>query len=189
VLLGHGGSGHKRSERNVRLATWFAACGGIASLAIDGPLHGDRAVSGDGRLDYQNRIAGEGARNIHDRMRQDWLAALAAVDHSGWVGEPSVAFLGMSIGARYGLPVCAALASRLRCAVLGKFGLAQIDRLPRDLAANDVITAAAKSIRAPILQHVQWRAAPTRRRRVASGFSTDTAPGSADGVIRAAGRA
>jgi len=88
------------------------------------------------------------------------------------------------MGARYGLPVCGALASRLRCA-----GLAQTDRLPRDLAANDVITAAAGSIRAPILKHVQWHAAPTRRRRLASGFSTDTAPGPADGVIRAAGRA
>jgi hypothetical protein len=93
------------------------------------------------------------------------------------------------MGARYGLPVCGALASRLRCAVLGKFGLAQTDRLPRDLAANDVITAAAGSIRAPILKHVRWHAAPTRRRRLASGFSTDTAPGPADGVIRAAGRA
>ncbi len=50
---------------------------------IDGPLHGDRAVSGDGRLDYQNRIAGEGASNLHDRMRQDWLAALAAVISRG----------------------------------------------------------------------------------------------------------
>lgn len=60
------------------------------------------------------------------------------------------------MGTRYGLSVCAALASRLRCAVIGKFGLAQTDLLPHRLAANDTITSAAGSIRAPILQHVQW---------------------------------
>lgn len=156
VLLGHGGSGHKRGERHVRLATWFAAHAGIASLAIDGPFHGDRAVDGDGPLDYQNRVAQEGAADVHDRMRHDWLDMLEAVDRSGWVDGQNVAFLGMSMGTRYGLSVCASLASRLRCAVIGKFGLTQSEGLPDHLAANDIVTAAAESIRAPTLQHVQW---------------------------------
>ncbi len=128
----------------------------MASLAIDGPFHGDRAFAGDGPLDYQSRIVDEGARSIHDRMRGDWLASLAAVAQSGWIDGQNVAFLGISMGARYGLPVCAALASRLRCAVVGKFGLAQSNRLPRGLEADDTIIAAAESIRAPLLQHVQW---------------------------------
>jgi len=156
VLLGHGGGGHKRSERHVRLATWFAASAGIASLAIDGPFHGDRAVDGHGPLDYHTRVARKGAAYVHGRMRDDWLDTLAAVDRSGWVDGQNVAFLGMSMGTRYGLSVCASLASRLRCAVIGKFGLIQSDRLPHHLAANDTITAAAERIRAPVLQHVQW---------------------------------
>ncbi|TWP34554.1 dienelactone hydrolase family protein [Leekyejoonella antrihumi] len=155
VLLGHGGSGHKRSERNVRLATWFARAG-IASLSIDGPFHGDRAVGGDGPLDYQDRIVQVGARIIHDRMRQDWLGALDAAEQSGWIDGRGVAFLGMSMGARYGLPVCAALGPRLRCAVIGKFGLTQTDLLPQGLTVSDLIIEAAAAIRAPVLQHIQW---------------------------------
>jgi dienelactone hydrolase len=155
VLVGHGGSGHKRSERNMRLAARFARAG-IASLAIDGPFHGDRAIDGDGPLDYQERVVNEDARTVHDRMCQDWLGALAAAVDTGWVDGQKVAFFGLSMGARYGVLACAALSSRLRCAVLGKFGLSQTDKLPPGLAANDAIIAAAESIRAPILQHVQW---------------------------------
>jgi hypothetical protein len=129
---------------------------GIASLAIDGPFHGDRAVDGDGPLDYQKRVVREGAVDVHDRMRRDWLDTLAAVELAGWVDGQNVAFIGTSMGTRYGLPVCADLASRLRCAVIAKFGLTQTDQLPHGLAAIDTITAAAENISAPILQHVQW---------------------------------
>jgi hypothetical protein len=90
-------------------------------------------------------------------MRRDWLDTLAAVDGSGWLDGPDVAFLGMSMGARYGLPACASLAGRLRCVVMGKFGLRQAGGLPDHLAANDTIIAAAKAIRCPVLQHVQWQ--------------------------------
>lgn len=156
VLLGHGGSGHKRNERNVRLARWLATNAGIASLAIDGPFHGDRAVTGHGPDDYQHLVLREGAREVQDRMLHDWLEVLHQADGAGWVDAGRVAVIGMSMGARYGLPVCAALSGRLRCAVIGKFGLVQGRHLPAGLAVDDVIVDAASKITGPVMQHVQW---------------------------------
>jgi dienelactone hydrolase len=156
VLLGHGGGGHKRIDRHVRIGTWLATHAGIAALSIDGPFHGDRRVPGDGRLDYQARVAREGAAAVHDRMRSDWLDTLAAVAAAGWVDGGRVGYLGMSMGGRYGIPVCAALGPRLTCAVIGKFGLTQSPPLPDTLSAPEMIATAARAVRAPVLQHVQW---------------------------------
>lgn len=134
-----------------------AARAGIAALAIDGPFHGDRADAGAGPLDYQERVAVEGARTLHDRMSEDWMHVLAAAAESGWVDEQRVAFLGMFDGRPVRVAGLRCSGARLRCAVLGKFGLTQSELLPRSLAANDLIADAAESIRAPVLQHVQWQ--------------------------------
>ncbi|HTZ43327.1 MAG TPA: hypothetical protein VMB79_05640, partial [Jatrophihabitans sp.] len=72
VLLGHGGSGHKTTDRLCRLAGLLRRAG-VAALAIDGPFHGDRAGPGDAGPGYQRRVIALGADPVMDSMVADWL--------------------------------------------------------------------------------------------------------------------
>lgn len=156
MLLGHGGSGHKRSGRIAGLARWFAAYGGLASLAIDGPYHGDRVPHPMDATEYQPRVAAEGIDRVLDRMTADWCASVDALGAAGLVDPGRLAYLGLSLGARFGLPTAAALGDRLHAVVLGKFGLSQTPAMPPGLNAPARVAADARAITAPALFHLQW---------------------------------
>ena len=145
VLLGHGGASHKRSERIVGYGHWFAERG-VAAMAIDGPFHGDRAVP-----DYIEAVLARGAESVLDQIAADWLTALS---EAGLSHVRNIAYLGHSLGTRYGLPTATALGDRLRCAVLGKFGLQSA--MHPGLDAPDRVRADAARLTAPTLFHVQW---------------------------------
>ena len=155
VLLFHGGSGRKRSERHVRMGRRLALAG-LAVIAIDGPYHGDRVPAPMTPSAYQQLIVDEGVEAVTARMTADWLDTVSVLAGLGLADDAHVSVFGMSMGAWFGLPTAAALGSRLQCAVLGKFGIRQVPPLHPVLRAPGLIAAAARAVSAPVLYHVQW---------------------------------
>jgi dienelactone hydrolase len=156
VLLGHGGSGHKRSDRHVRMGRWLASTARLAVVAIDGPYHGDRVPAPLASAVYQQLIVDEGIENVTARMTEDWLETLSAIAAQDLIDDADVSVFGISMGARFGLPTAAALASRLRCAVFGKFGVRQTDLIHPGLCSPELAVTAARGVSAPVLFHMQW---------------------------------
>ncbi|MFI5733350.1 alpha/beta hydrolase family protein [Kribbella sp. NPDC051587] len=162
VLLGHGGSGHKRAARQLGLGRWFASKWDIASVAIDGPFHGDRQ--------RQDRPAAIGVDAVTDGMVDDWTATLDALIDLNLIDSGRVAYLGLSMGTRFGLPYVAAANRRLCCAVLGKYGLLQspVVSAPADAAERVARDAPNQSSRGDEdLVRIRHRAPGTRRDQLA----------------------
>ncbi|WP_328520817.1 dienelactone hydrolase family protein [Kribbella sp. NBC_00359] len=145
VLLGHGGSGHKRSSRQVQLAHRLARSG-LAVAAIDGPFHGERVAEPLSPAAYQQLIVDRGVERVLDDLTEDWLALIAAVSQHAHVRTDRLGYLGMSMATRFGLPLAAALGERLHCAVLGKFGLEQSLALHPGLHAPQRIMSDASRV-------------------------------------------
>lgn len=125
VLIGHGGSGHKRQDYVVALARRFVRHWSFAAAAIDGPVHGDRRDDGgtDSRLvflEFAKAWSGDPAMTA--AMAADWRATLDALQALEEVGNGPVGYWGLSMGTILGLPFVAA-EPRVTAAVLGLMGL------------------------------------------------------------------
>lgn len=147
VLLGHGGSLHKRADYILSTARRLVRHHGFAAVAIDGPAHGDRRP--DGGLDREQARAEFDKvwqrRETSDEIVADWKAALDAVQAE--LGDGPVGYFGLSMGTMMGLPLCAA-EPRIRAAVLGLMG---------DWGPNaGILRDAAAKITIPVRFLMQW---------------------------------
>ena len=145
VLLGHGGGADKKVEYIELIAHGLAAIG-IASMAIDGPGHGDRPGAdrwdSNDRTTFSSRWESDGGTSA---IVADWKAALDFIetDH----GPRTTGWLGLSMGTMMGLPVCVA-DDRIKVAVLGLMGTWGPNK--------DDLTQAAPKLSIPLRFLVQW---------------------------------
>ena len=148
VLVGHGGGQHKRSPLVMKMAQGFARDHGIATLAIDGPVNGDRDTNTEEALALRRKDSHAYRRKYYtekyDEMVEDWKAALDAAQAFPEIRKSAVGYWGVSMGTRFGLPFVAA-EKRVKAAVLGLFGYGE------GASANQRVYDDAPKISVPVL--------------------------------------
>lgn len=163
VLVGHGGSQHKRSPNVLAIGRRLVRHLGFAAAAIDGPMHGER-VEGGTQLtldDVRVRLMGgdpEETRAMFRGARAEWSGTIDALWELDEVGEGPVGYWGLSMGTVIGLPFVAS-EPRIDAAVLGLMGVAP-GAQPRS----------ATSLRIPVLFLVQWDDELVRREQALALF-------------------
>jgi dienelactone hydrolase len=151
VLMGHGGSGHKRNERMVMLGRLFASDYGWSAAAIDGPVHGGRGSVTD-PSDPAYRQMWQRSEVVQE-MIDDWKATLDALSALETVDGRRVGYWGVSMGTMFGLPFVASDA-RIRAAVLGKAGMSGSS--VRRSGIDTHFKTFAPKLMVPVLFVMQW---------------------------------
>lgn len=150
VLLGHGGSGHKRSAKMLKMAHIFAGEFGWWAVAIDGPAHGGRSGPGDADAAYRQMWQRPG---VVEGMIDDWRATLDAVCALDDIDPARVGYWGVSMGTMFGIPLVAN-EPRIKAAVLGKAGMRGPSVVRSGIDAHFRVHAPKLGL--PLLFTMQW---------------------------------
>lgn len=148
LLACHGGSGHKLSPAITAIAE-EALPQGLAVLAIDGPVHGERRS--DGALDKASAITSfreawkQGVGQLS--MAEDMSAAVTHVQQQCGLQDKPLLYVGVSMGTAYGLPLLAQ-DRRIQAAVIGLWSAGHV--------ASEHLVDHANKIAAPVLFTMQW---------------------------------
>ena len=151
VLMGHGGSGHKRSPKMLRMGRIFCGEFGWWAAAIDGPVHGARGQVADA-TDPAYRQMWQRPSVVQD-MIDDWRCVLDAFSTLAEIDSARICYWGVSMGTMFGLPYVAT-DSRIRAAVLGKAGMRGTSVQRSGIDAHFKIYAPRIAI--PVLFTLQW---------------------------------
>ena len=164
ILIGHGGTQHKRVPNVLGLARRFVRHLGYSAVALDAPGHGERITDPDKaerrRKAIQARIAAgpeatgialspEEASEWVERTTKgiaEWHALLDSLDDQG--EGPRYGYWGVSMGTAIGLPFVAS-EPRVGAAVLGLAGLG-------NRPGADRFEQAARGLTVPVLLVLQW---------------------------------
>ncbi len=149
VLCGHGASGDRYQAPIPHLARRFREAG-VATLALDGPVHGLRQQGPGGRAALAEAFQ---RPSLTDEMIADWLLALSSVRESVGLGNNPLFYFGLSMGTIFGIPTIAAAASQgidFRASVLGLAGSTGAVGFLGERLLND-----AASIHHPVLYLMQ----------------------------------
>jgi dienelactone hydrolase len=159
VLMGHGGSQHKKFVGVVNRARRYVEAFGFAVVAIDAPGHGERPPSeqamqfvaelkkkmAEGQP-VEEIVTNENAR-LAMQVVPEWRATLDAVQSIDDIGrEGAIGYLGFAMGGALGISLIAA-EPRISAAVLGLIGL------PPNHSA---LANAAAQITIPVEFVLQW---------------------------------
>jgi pimeloyl-ACP methyl ester carboxylesterase len=160
ILVGHGGTQHKRVPNVLSLARRFVRHRGFGVVAIDAPGHGDRATEADwgaARLSPEERrrritdMTPEQSRvwtRRNERGVAEWQAVLDALGDVDEIGAGPFGYWGVSMGTAIGLPFVAS-EPRIVAAVLGLSGLTA-------RTSGTAFERAARRLSVPVLFLFQW---------------------------------
>ena len=151
VLMGHGGSGHKRNERMEMLGRLFAGTHGWCAASIDGPVHGDRGPVTDPTQPEYSEMWRRG--DAVQGMIADWQAVLCALEGLDEVDATRIGYWGLSMGTLFGLPFVAS-EPRVKVAVLGKAGMTGTSAERARIGPE--FERFAPQLRTPVLFTIQW---------------------------------
>lgn len=150
ILAGHGGSTNKLEPYIASLATGLVRRHGCCVIAIDGPVHGDRAPSGvePSLVGLEFARAWSSDAHLTDSMVRDWRETIDAAFSEGLVpAAATVGYWGLSMGTIFGLPLVAA-EPRITAAVLGLMGVTG--------PTQERIRTDAAAVRVPTMFLTQW---------------------------------
>jgi dienelactone hydrolase len=161
ILMGHGGSQHKKIGTLAARARQYAQRLGYATLAIDAREVGAR-VRGEGGTAFTPAMM----KTMMERTQKavpEWKAALdAALGFDFVAGTERIGYWGVSMGTAIGVPMVAN-EPRIKCAVFGLAGLRE---------GATAMEQAAQAITIPIEYVFQWEDAVAPRESGIALFNT-----------------